>query len=131
MKIGFTGHRDKTCDIRILEKLADKYPSATWVHGGADGFDAQVAAVATAKGIAQSVIRPEYGRYSSKTAPIMRNKEIVEACDHLVACYDGRKVGGTYQTIKYAERRGKTIFKILPAAHPHTATPTVTQGALF
>ena len=42
MKIGFTGHRDKMVYEHTLNHIASKYPGATWVHGGAKGFDSQV-----------------------------------------------------------------------------------------
>jgi len=98
MIIAFTGHRDKITN----EDFFDCLPAdALWVHGGAIGFDTQVENYAKKHGIKTKVIRPDYNKYG-KTAPLIRNKEIVNGADLLVACYDGRKQGGTFYTIKLA-----------------------------
>lgn len=46
MNIGFTGHRNKITDPDELRQLETDYPGATWIHGGAIGFDTQVNTVA-------------------------------------------------------------------------------------
>ena len=38
-----------------------------------------------------------------------RNRFMVDRADTVIAVYDGRKRGGTYQTIGYAEKAGKQI----------------------
>lgn len=102
--IGFTGHRDKIAKVADLQALRDQYPNATWIHGGAGGFDTQVDGFAKAHGIICRVMRPNYARHG-KSAPLVRNREIVDGCQLLIACYDGRKSGGTYYTITYAQKR--------------------------
>jgi hypothetical protein len=37
--IAFTGHRNKISSPEDLEELFRRYPTSTWVHGGAIGFD--------------------------------------------------------------------------------------------
>lgn len=97
--IAFTGHRDKHTN----EDFFDCLPAdALWVHGGAIGFDTQVENYAKKHGIKTKVIRPDYERYG-RSAPLIRNKEIVQDADLLVACYDGRERGGTYYTIRLAK----------------------------
>jgi uncharacterized phage-like protein YoqJ len=44
----------------------------------------------------------------------IRNRELVETCDLLLAVYDGRR-GGTMQTVEYAKRLGKRIRIIDPS----------------
>lgn len=74
MIIGFTGHRNKLCNEQSLLRIEDRYPGATWIHGGADGFDTQVNAVALKLGKIEGdtliVIRPDYKRYSGTVAPM-------------------------------------------------------------
>ncbi len=41
-----------------------------------------------------------------------RNRLMVDHADLLIAVYDGRKEGGTYQTISYAKRKGRKIVII-------------------
>lgn len=45
MNIGFTGHRNKLCNEQSLLRIEERFPGATWVHGGAEGFDTQVHSV--------------------------------------------------------------------------------------
>jgi hypothetical protein len=113
MNIGFTGHRNRITDPAELRQLEQDYPNAVWIHGGAQGFDTQVHTVALElgkrEGVTLIVIRPDYKKYPRYVAPIVRNREIVERSDLLVACWDGRGEGGTRQCKSYAEDRGVPV----------------------
>jgi hypothetical protein len=113
MKIAFSGHRNKTVDVSQLDKINEDYPYCIWVHGGANGFDTQVEMYARKHNIKTIVIRPDYLKHG-KYAPLIRNKKIINMCDLLVACYDGRNCGGTYQTIKYAKTKNTRVLIIKP-----------------
>ena len=106
MIIAFTGHRDKLADISFLDNLPK---DAIWVHGGAIGFDMQVESYTIAYKIKTKIIKPDYAKYG-KSAPLIRNQEILKGADLLVACYDGRKGGGTYYTINLAKKLGIKII---------------------
>lgn len=43
-----------------------------------------------------------------------RNKWMVDNSDLLIAVWNGDKVGGTYQTVKYAQSKQKRIWRIDP-----------------
>lgn len=132
MLIVFTGHRDAVTDPAILHALEAEYPHAVWMHGGADGFDSQAHNVGKLLGKvvlppitseklhlfalpAADVIvmvRPAYGLYHVKSAPIIRNHAMVDKMQHgdlLVACWDGRKGGGTWDCKTYAESKGLIV----------------------
>lgn len=113
MKLAFTGHRDSTVSTAALDEVAARFPDALWVHGGNRGFDSQVAAYATAHGIATEVIRPNYRRYG-RPAPLIRNREIVTGAACLIACYDGRSSGGTAYTVGYARKQGIPVQVLAP-----------------
>jgi len=113
MKILFTGHRDKILSEDQMDTIALVYPEDTWVQGGAIGFDTQVKNYAQAHGIPTETYPPEYSRYG-RDAPLIRNREMVDMCKLVIACYDGRGYGGTYYTIRYAQRRGKKVVVINP-----------------
>lgn len=120
MIISFTGHRDQLANHDDLLAIEAQYPGATWVHGGAKGFDAQVDDVAKSLGKSEVdgtliVIRPDYKRYPPKIAPLKRNEVIVDKGNVVYACYDGRKRGGTYSTVNYARRQGKQVVVLQPA----------------
>ncbi|NLS78827.1 MAG: DUF2493 domain-containing protein [Chloroflexi bacterium] len=100
-------------DERELAALAAEFPGAVWVHGGAAGFDAQVARYAQAHDIPQLVIRPAYDQYG-RAAPLIRDRQMVDLADLLVACYDGRPRGGTCYTVSYARRRGVETRLVQP-----------------
>jgi len=137
MLIVFTGHRDKIADPADIHAIEAQYPGARWMHGGAEGFDTQVHTVGIALGkqalpsfvsdqlagrplVNASVIytvRPTYGRYHPKAAPITRNMAMVDYMrdgDLLVACYDGRAKGGTAQCVRYARECGRQVVILEP-----------------
>ena len=115
MIILFTGHRDKFMIASTLETLAKVYANDIWLHGGAMGFDMQVSKYARQHSIQQRIIRPDYDTYSSKQAPIIRNKQMVDMCNIVIACYDGRLTGGTKFTVDYARKNGKIVMLFNPA----------------
>lgn len=120
MIIVFTGHRNAVCNELKLAGLQLDYPDAKWIHGGAKtGFDKQVHdhILRNQPNIPFEVYKPDYNLYPPKVAPIMRNHKMIDLMpDFLVACWDGRKKGGTYDTIEYAKTKGIKII-YLGVAH--------------
>ncbi len=103
MIICFTGHRDCVTHQSELEAIRFKYKGAKWIHGGAIGFDEQVRKFIEWDGnIEHQVFKPNYAAYSSHYAPIQRNHRMVDQANLVVACWDHRIAGGTYDTIQYA-----------------------------
>lgn len=82
------------------------------ISGGARGADSLAAAEARRRGLDVVEYLPEYERYG-RGAPIVRNRQIVAACDRLVAFWDG-KSRGTAFTIQEARKIGKHV-KIIDA----------------
>ena len=81
------------------------------VSGGAMGVDSCAAEYAENANITFTEILPDYKRYG-RAAPIIRNKEIVDYADRVVAFWDG-KSKGTQSVIEYAEKVGKPCTVIL------------------
>lgn len=101
MKIAVIGSRNIiAADIGKYAVGADEI-----VSGGAVGVDACAEEYARANGLKFTVFLPEYERYG-RGAPIVRNKQIVDYADEVVAFWDG-KSKGTLSVIKYAEKVGK------------------------
>jgi hypothetical protein len=113
MVISFTGHRDKTIKEELFIAIKNQYPGAEWVHGGAIGFDSQVEQFAKAYNISTTTIKPDYKK-NGKAAPLIRNREIVDLADLLIACYDGRKKGGTFYTLNYAKSKNVKTHIVPP-----------------
>ena len=75
------------------------------VSGGAKGIDSDAAAFARAGGIALEEIKPNYERYG-RGAPIVRNKQIVDAADLTLIFWDGASKG-TKSVIDYCRKQGR------------------------
>ncbi len=107
MKIAVIGSRNIT--------VADigKYISGCEeiVSGGAVGVDSCAAEYAKTNGIKLTVFLPQYEKYG-RAAPIVRNKEIVDYADKVLAFWNGSSKG-TLSVIKYAKKTGKPCEIIL------------------
>ncbi len=77
------------------------------VSGGAKGADTYAREFAERKGIKFIEFLPDYKRYG-RSAPLVRNRLIIDCCDEVLAFWDGKSKGTKY-TIDYAERKGKPI----------------------
>ena len=74
------------------------------VSGGATGADTLAREFATSRNIPIVEFLPEYGIYGRR-APILRNIQIVDNCDFLLAFWNGTS-RGTKFTIDYAKKKG-------------------------
>lgn len=102
MKVAIIGSRGvKT--IEIEKYLPDDCDEI--VSGGAAGVDACAAAYARERGIKLTEFLPQYARYG-RAAPIVRNKEIVDYAEYVLAFWDGSSAG-TKSVIAYCRKRGK------------------------
>lgn len=75
------------------------------VSGGAVGVDTCAADFAKANGLKLTVFLPEYHIYG-RSAPIKRNKQIVDYADAVIAFWDGSS-RGTSWVIEYAKQVNK------------------------
>ena len=87
-----------------LSKYINKEVSLI-ISGGAKGIDTLAEKYADKHGISKLILRPNYNLYG-KSAPLLRNKQMVEICDSVLIVWDG-KSNGTKYTIEYAKKRGK------------------------
>ena len=107
MKIAIIGSRGITAiDVSQYISECDEL-----VSGGAAGVDSCAAAYAQKKGIKTTVFLPCYEKYG-RAAPIVRNKQIVDYADRVVAFWDGHSKG-TLSVIKYAQKSQKPCKIIL------------------
>ena len=102
MKLAVIGSR-KLTNIQ-LDKYIQKEVEEI-VSGGAVGIDTCAAQYARRQGLKLTEFLPEYKLYG-RAAPIVRNKEIVDYADKVIAFWDGSS-RGTLSVIKYAEKNGK------------------------
>ena len=101
MKIAIIGSRSITdADIGKYVSEGDEI-----VSGGAAGIDTLAAEYAKRNGLKLTVFLPEYEKYG-RAAPIVRNKQIVDYADKVIALWNGSSKG-TMSVIEYAEKMGK------------------------
>ena len=82
------------------------------ISGGAMGVDSLAEAYAAEKGLPIKVIKPQYSLFG-KRAPLVRNRQIVECADLVVAIWDGESSGTAY-TIDYAHEKGVPVRLYIP-----------------
>lgn len=104
MKLAIIGSRSIS-DIDMKQYIKTK-PTCI-ISGGAKGIDTIAAKYAIDNGIQLHEIRPNYAQYG-RGATFIRNRQIVDSCDVLLAFWDGKSKGTQY-TINYARKNNKTI----------------------
>ncbi len=82
------------------------------VSGGARGIDSCAREWALAHNIPLKEFLPDYASHGRR-APLLRNHDIVNYADALIAFWDG-KSGGTAYTIRIAKERGIPVTVLYP-----------------
>jgi predicted Rossmann fold nucleotide-binding protein DprA/Smf involved in DNA uptake len=80
------------------------------ITGGAKGADALALDYATDAGIPSRVFIPDWKKYQ-RGAGHVRNRQMVDACDAVLAFWDGQSKG-THHTMRYAASKGKPVQMI-------------------
>ena len=121
MKLGITGSRSiKAFDFSgLFCKKSEMFRSfmgrrrvTKIICGGAKGVDALAEEAAQDLGIPVITFLPDHHRYQ-RGAPLKRNEKIIDACDALLAVWNGKTSSrGTIYIIKYALSTGKRVFLI-------------------
>ena len=137
VKIAVTGHRPQRLEqmpgmrkiTEWFDKEIQKYDDYVLISGMAPGFD-QIAALETLRlggkvwcffayrhnlsiiedyiAAKASRVRYEQDKRTDGCHDV-RDRHMVDLCDVLVACWDGKKNGGVWRTIEYARKVGKPI----------------------
>ena len=112
MKIAIVGSREpgNINFAKELEKRINIQSGDTIISGGAKGIDSLAAEYATAHGFELVEIRPNYAK-NGRGATFIRNREIVDNADIIVAFWNGTSKGTKY-TIDYADKKGITTLII-------------------
>lgn len=120
MRIAIVGSRcikDKDRVYPIVQRFLKDHThgTVTIVSGGASGVDALAIEYAKSVGLDSIIFEPYHVldrkvEFSPKYF-FIRNKQIVDNCDKVLAIWDG-KSGGTEHTIKYAYSHQKPIMVV-------------------
>jgi predicted Rossmann fold nucleotide-binding protein DprA/Smf involved in DNA uptake len=109
MRLAVVGSRDFSNKRLMDDELRKFMPIANVISGGARGADRLAEQWARHNGIEPVVFYPDHKKYRHPYHH--RNRLIAEACDHLVAFWNGHSTGTKY-TIDYARRIGKPVTVI-------------------
>jgi len=84
------------------------------VSGGAKGADTLAEQFAKENNLPVKIFKPDWAKYGRGAGPV-RNKQIVEYADKVIAFWDGESKG-TKSSIDLAEKSGKllTVKRFLP-----------------
>ena len=108
MKTAIVGSRSIT-DYDLNEAL-EGLTVTEIISGGAMGVDTLAEVYAKAKGLPLQIFPADWKAHGPKAGPL-HNKQIVEACEQLVAIWDGNSKG-TATTIRMAQKAGKPVRMI-------------------
>lgn len=111
MKIAVIGGRDFNNDT-LLNNTMDTYKSkiSVLVSGGARGADSMGENWAKRNNIPTDIYIPNWNKFG-KSAGFIRNKDIINNCDIVIAFWDG-KSKGTANSIAIAKDLDKEIIII-------------------
>ncbi len=105
-KIAVIGSR-KFTDVERLNAVLMAHQPFILVSGGAKGADQLAESFADQHQLEKIIFDAEWSRYGRNAGPI-RNKRLIEACDEVIAFWDGQSAG-TKQAIHYAKQLDKQV----------------------
>jgi hypothetical protein len=108
IKIGVIGSRSFN-DYELLKRTLDEYLGKVWVvvSGGADGADSLGEKWAEENNIKTCIYLPDWDTHG-KYAGFIRNKDIVEDSDIIIAFWDGMSRGSEH-SINLAKKMDKEV----------------------
>lgn len=108
MKVGIVGSRHFSEPDRVTDYVRTLPTNASIITGSASGVDAAATKAARERGIAVQVIAASFDELADSTRAAARNQRLVNACDVVVAFWDGSSEG-TRATVERALDSGKEV----------------------
>jgi predicted Rossmann fold nucleotide-binding protein DprA/Smf involved in DNA uptake len=122
MKVAIVGSRDFENLKAVRGFVRSLRPGTIVLTGGAAGVDLAAETAAREEGLELEIIRPDYRKHHPKLAPKIRNREIAEKCDAMIAFWDGMS-GGTANAVTWAIYFGKVVTVLTNASVPDRIDP--------
>ena len=107
MKISIIGSRS-FFDYTMLEKILNKEKIDILVSGGARGADSLGEQYAKNNNIPTLIFKPDWKKFG-RAAGFIRNKDIIDNSDKVIAFWDG-KSKGTLNSINLAKKQNKKVI---------------------
>jgi hypothetical protein len=108
MRVAIVGSRRFAEPQRVSDYVKALPPRASIITGSSSGVDAEVTRAARAKGIPVQVMPASFDEVSDAGKSALRNQRLIDACDVLVAFWDGTS-RGTRSTVERALDSGKEV----------------------
>ncbi len=108
MRVAIVGSRHFAAPNRVNEYVASLPRGASIITGSASGVDAAATRAAREKGIPIQVMPASFEEMADASKATARNQRLVDACDVLVAFWDGSSKG-TRSTVERALDSGKEV----------------------
>ena len=108
MRVGIVGSRHFSEPDRVTEYVNGLPARASIITGSASGVDAAATKAARARGLGVQVMPASFDEMSDASRSAARNQRLVDACDVLVAFWDGSS-RGTRTTVERALDSGKEV----------------------
>ncbi|MEO8743765.1 MAG: SLOG family protein [Candidatus Dormiibacterota bacterium] len=115
MRVAIVGSRRFSDPQRVTDYVDGLPPRASIITGSASGVDAAATKAARAKGIAVRVMPASFEELSDASRSAVRNQRLIDACDVLVAFWDGTSKG-TRATVERALDSGKEVHVFVGVA---------------
>ena len=126
MIVGIVGSRAYPAPQYVRAFVNALDAASTVVSGGAPGVDTVAADAAHERGLAVTIFLADWDKHDRKAGPL-RNKQIVDASDQIIAFWDG-KSRGTLNSILLATNAGKPV-KIFDSQGTEIAVPVALDAA--
>ena len=108
MKVAIVGSRHFSEPERVAEYVNGLPPRASIITGSASGVDAAATKAARDKGMPVQVMPASFDELADASKASARNQRLIDACDVLVAFWDGSSKG-TRATVERALDSGKEV----------------------
>ena len=108
MRVAIVGSRHFADPARVVDYVKSLPARASIITGSASGVDAAATKAAREKGIPVQVIPASFEELADPSKSAARNQRLVDACDVLVAFWDGSSKG-TRNTVERALDSGKEV----------------------
>jgi predicted Rossmann fold nucleotide-binding protein DprA/Smf involved in DNA uptake len=112
MKVAIIGSRKIESKEFIFSNI-DKYKSeiSAIISGGAVGVDSIAKSYAQSNNIQLLEYIPNYAKFG-KAAPLIRNRQIIDSCEMVLAFWDTKSKGTKY-AMDYAKKQNKRVICII------------------
>jgi predicted Rossmann fold nucleotide-binding protein DprA/Smf involved in DNA uptake len=108
LRVAIVGSRHFPNPARVVDYVKSLPARASIITGSASGVDAAATKAARDKGIPVQVIPASFEELADPSRSAARNQRLVDACDVLVAFWDGTSKG-TRTTVERALDSGKEV----------------------